>query len=246
VAQTLDAAATSTLRRRALLGYGAAGLAAAAAGVATGALLPLSAWFPIKAAAVVSALAALTAPALPTHGQPTLGPANALTLGRAALVGWLSAFVGEPAAEPAVLALLAASSAAFWLDWVDGKVARATGSASPFGALLDMELDGITVLALSALCWDLGRAGAWVLASGALRYLHLAATRVWPWMNRPLFPTERRRFVCGVQIVCLLGCLAPWPVPGLSAASGAVGLAALVYSFGADTVWLFAKRAEPW
>lgn len=228
-----------------MLGFGVAAAAAGLGALAIGVPLGASAFFPLKALLVVELLAVLALPALPTHGRATFGVANALTLARAVGVGWIAAFVAEPVAESVVGGLISASAFAFWLDWLDGKVARHRGESSPFGALLDQELDGLFVLVLCLLAWDLDRTGPWVMVSGALRYLFLAAMRVWPWMRRPLPPLERRRFVCGVQIVCLLGCLVPWPVAGLSVAFAAFGLAALVGSFGADTVWLVAHRADP-
>lgn len=234
-----------SLRRSAAIG--AVGVVAGTALVAAalGPMLGLGPLFPAKAALLPALLLAQVLPYLGEHGQPSLGPANALTLGRAGLTGLTAGLLGEPGAEALVWPLIGASLAAFGLDWVDGRVARASGRASPFGARLDMELDALAILALCALAWQLGRAGAWVWLSGALRYAFVAAAWVWPWMNRPLFPSRRRPFVCGVQIVCLVGCLPPWPVPGLSAAIAAFGTAALVYSFAADTLWLYRHRSDP-
>jgi hypothetical protein len=105
-----------------------------------------------------------------------------------------------------------------------------------------MELDAITMVVLSALAWQLGGAGAWVLVAGALRYAFVLAARAWPWLDRPLYPTGRRRFLCGVAIVGLLASMAPLPQPARTAGA-AVAVLGLVYSFGADVVWLFARRS---
>lgn len=233
------------LRRSAGLGAAAtlSGTLAAAAWLST--ILPVGGAFPLKALIVPVLLLVQVLPYLAEHGQPSLGPANALTLVRAGLTGVTAAFLGEPAAADLVWPLIGAAMLAFGLDWVDGRVARASGRASPFGARLDMELDALAILTLCGFAWQLDRAGAWVFVGGALRYLFVAAAALWPWMNRPLFPSRRRPFVCGVQIVCLVGCLAPWPVPHLSDAIAAFGTVALVYSFGADTVWLFRHRRDP-
>ncbi|MEQ1565613.1 MAG: CDP-alcohol phosphatidyltransferase family protein [Myxococcota bacterium] len=196
------------------------------------------------AACVPAALAFTALPSLRLHPYPTLGPANAITLARALPIAWCAAVLGVADLEPLAWALVFANAFAFGLDWIDGRVARATGWSSPFGARLDMELDAICILVMCALVWDLGRTGPWVFASGALRYLFVAASWVWPWMDRPLFPAPRRAWVCGVQIVCLLGALAPWPVAGLSWAFAAFGLAALVGSFGIDTAWLVTHRHD--
>lgn len=240
--------ALGSLVRSAGLGFGASALGAAAVGgwVAGGLGAALGLAVPV-------ALALVSLPSLGEHGQPTLGPANAITLVRAVLVAGTAAClgpaVGAGLSDGAVWGLAVASCAAFWLDWVDGRVARATGSASPFGARLDMELDAITILVLCGLVWQLGRAGPWVLASGAMRYAFVAAGWLWPALNRPLFPSRRRAFVCGVQVVCLVGALPPrpWPVAGLSSAVSAFGLIALTASFAIDTAWLIAqaRRTTP-
>ena len=202
-----------------------------------------SAWAPGKAAALVALWAGVSLPALDAHGREQLGPANAVTLARGVLVAALAATLGESLGPLAGWGIATAGLAAFVLDWVDGKVARRTGWSTPFGARLDMELDAITILVLCGLAWQLGQAGAWVLLGGALRYLFVAASWVWPWMDRPLPPSERRRFVCGVQIGTLLLCLLPWPVAGLATAIAAFGLVSLVTSFAIDTAWLAQHRS---
>jgi phosphatidylglycerophosphate synthase len=230
------------LRRRALQATGATLLATAAASAMLMVIAGLSPLAPIKALAVPVALVALAGPSLAEHPTDRLGPANSLTLARAVLVALLAAFVEEPAAEAYSLALVVAAGVAFGMDWLDGRVARATGSASPFGARLDMELDGITVLVLCALAMGLGRAGAWVLLAGAARYLFIGAGLVWPWMTRELPPDPRRPWACGVGITLLVACLAPWPLAWFGTLLAAVGVLALVGSFAIDVVWLWRHR----
>ena len=198
--------------------------------------------YPLKAAAVPILLGILLWPRLSEHVHSSLGPANAVTLSRAVVAGALAAFLGEPVAADVPWLLVAGGSLWFVMDWIDGRVARATGHASAFGARLDMELDALTLHALSALAWHLDRAGIWVLLSGAMRYLFVAATFVAPFMDRPLFPTPRRAWVCGIQVTCLIAALAPWPVPGLSEAIALFGLVSLTVSFAIDTVWLVKNR----
>ena len=61
------------------------------------------------------------------------------------------------------------------LDGVDGWLARRHRIASAFGARFDMEIDALLILALSVLAWRHEKAGAWVVASGLLRYAFVAA-----------------------------------------------------------------------
>ena len=69
------------------------------------------------------------------------------------------------------------------LNGADGWVARRTRTASAFGARFDMETDALLILVLSALVWRMEKAGAWVIASGLMRYAFVAAAIAWPWMR---------------------------------------------------------------
>ena len=95
------------------------------------------------------------------------------------------------------------------LDGVDGALARGRGEASEFGARFDMETDALLILVLAALVWQHDKAGAWILLAGLLRYLFVAASYVLPWLGAALPPSRRRQTVCVVQIVSLIGALAP-------------------------------------
>ena len=64
-----------------------------------------------------------------------------------------------------------------------------------------METDALLVMALSVLAWQYGKAGAWVLLCGLLRYLFVAGGWLWPWLRRPLPPSIRRQTICVVQVV---------------------------------------------
>jgi phosphatidylglycerophosphate synthase len=124
------------------------------------------------------------------------------------------------------------------LDAVDGPIARRSGRSSAFGARFDLETDAFLILTLSVLVWRMDKAGAWVIASGALRYLFVAAAWIWPWLDAELPPSLRRKVVCVVQIVALIVALAPVVPSGLSAPLSAAGLTLLVWSFGIDVAWL--------
>ncbi len=172
-----------------------------------------------------------------------------MTLLRAVVVAPLAGFIGEPSAETYSFGLVAVAILAFVMDWVDGRVARATNTASPFGARLDMELDGLTVLLLAGLAFWLDRAGAWVLAAGLARYAFIGAGWIWPWMEAQLPPAPRRAVACGLGVTALVACLAPWHLPwaalpwmGPSLALAAVVI--LVGSFAIDVAWLWQNRHQ--
>ncbi len=194
--------------------------------------------------AVLAALVVRTAPAgLPGAG---LGAANRVTLGRATLVLPVAALAphADRLDAPVYWWIVAASTAALILDGVDGWAARRTGSATAFGARFDMELDAFLMLALSALVWLGGRAGAWVLLIGALRYLFVAAGRALPALRAALPPSRRRKVVCVVEGAVLVSCLAPIVPAGAVGPAAAGALALLVYSFAVDVHWLV-RHAPP-
>ena len=177
------------------------------------------------------------------HGAPTLGAANAVTLARGVIVLDLLAVLGSTPGRVLAWSIVALALLALALDGVDGKVARSRGEESAFGARFDMETDALLILVLCALAWQQGKAGAWILLAGALRYLFVAAGFALPWLARALPPSRRRQTVCVVQIVSLILCLLPVVVPPASTAIGAVGLVLLLGSFAADVAWL-ARRAR--
>jgi phosphatidylglycerophosphate synthase len=172
------------------------------------------------------------------HPFAHFGPANQITLARAALMAILAGLIGEQgeAAFGAFAFALAVVTAS--LDAVDGRVARATGMASAFGARFDMETDAALLLVLAALAWQLDKAGAWVLASGLMRYAFVAAGAGVAWLRQPLPPSFRRKLVCAVQIAALVAVLAPVLAPPVTGVLAALALAALCHSFAADVIWL--------
>ena len=128
------------------------------------------------------------------------------------------------------------------LDGVDGWLARRTRMASDFGARFDMEIDALLILVLAILVWRFDKAGPWVIVSGLLRYLFVAAGAYWPWLQRPLAPSRRRQTICVVQILALMVVMVPAVTPPVSTVLAAVALGALSYSFLVDTVWLWRHR----
>ena len=135
--------------------------------------------------------------------------------------------------------------AALILDGLDGRLARRENVASSFGASFDMETDALLVQVLAILAWQEHKAGAWVLASGLMRYVFLAASWVWGWLRQPLPPSLRAKAICVLQIVALIVAVAPLVEPPLSSIVAASGLAALSYSFLMDTLWLWKHRRQP-
>jgi phosphatidylglycerophosphate synthase len=166
------------------------------------------------------------------------GPANQVTAVRAALVVLLAALGAEPAGPAAAAGMLATASVAAALDGVDGWLARRTRTVSAFGARFDMEVDALLVLVLAVLVWRHDKAGAWVLLSGLMRYLFVAAGWLLPWMRQPLPPSRRRQTLCVVQTIGLIAALAPAVTPPLSDAIAAAALVVLAGSFMVDILWL--------
>ena len=175
------------------------------------------------------------------HPFSRFGAANQVTLFRALLVSLVAALIGEPA-RPLAAASLAL--AATMLDGVDGWIARRADMTSAFGARFDVEVDALLIQALAILVWRYGKAGSWVLASGLLRYLFVAAGWVLPWMNGTLTPTRRAKVICVVQIGGLLAAILPMITPPASEAIAAAALAALSYSFVVDVLRLWRARSQ--
>jgi phosphatidylglycerophosphate synthase len=202
----------------------------------------VTAAFILKAGVVLAAIMMLARRSARAHHPfPRFGPANQVTMVRAFLVAIVAGFIGEPSPMGAGWIIASTAVVATLLDGVDGWFARRTGMASAFGARFDMEMDALLIQVLAILAWQYGKAGPWVLVSGLLRYLFVAAGWVMPWMREPLFPSVRRKAICVVQTVGLILTILPPIVPPASEWLAAVSLAALVYSFLVDTLWLWRR-----
>ena len=184
------------------------------------------------------ALVLLTAWGLKQSGRGRFGPADWITFARAVLVGCAAELIADGGRPLWWLVGLVAVALA--MDGFDGQVARRTGTASEFGARFDMEVDAFLILLL---CVQVSRSlGLWVLAIGLMRYAFVAASWALPWLTAPLYPSMARKTVAAVQGVVLLVAvsgLLPWVV---AFAVVVAALAALVWSFGRDTVWLARRR----
>jgi phosphatidylglycerophosphate synthase len=179
------------------------------------------------------------------HPHPRFGNGNLITLLRAAGVSLLAAAAAQPSllAGPAAWAAVAATGALLGLDGLDGWAARRQRLASGFGARFDLEVDALLILVLAALVHGLGKAGAWVIGIGLVRYGFVLAGAALPTLRQPLPPSRRRQAVCVLAIAVLGLMLAPPVAPPLSQALAAAALAAIVWSFAADLHWLI-RRAR--
>ncbi|MEU6338349.1 CDP-alcohol phosphatidyltransferase family protein [Streptomyces cellulosae] len=176
--------------------------------------------------------------ALHRAGSRTFGPANRVTLGRATLVGGVTALVADSFQDsPPVSLFVGLTAVALILDGVDGKVARRTGTSTALGARFDMEVDAFLILVLSV--YVSMAMGPWVLLIGAMRYVFVAAARVWPWLTAPLPPSTARKTVAALQGVLLLVAASAYLPRVVNVGVVALALGLLVWSFGRDVLWLF-------
>ncbi|MHA5047052.1 CDP-alcohol phosphatidyltransferase family protein [Streptomyces sp. SD15] len=173
----------------------------------------------------------------------SFGPANRVTLGRAILVGGVTALVADSfQSSPPVTLLVGLTAVALILDGVDGKVARRTGTSTALGARFDMEVDAFLVLVLSV--YVSMSLGPWVLLIGTMRYAFVAAARFLPWLNASLPHSMARKTVAAVQGIALLVAGAGVLPHLANAATVFLALASLVWSFGRDIAWLWRTHAH--
>ncbi|MET8946791.1 CDP-alcohol phosphatidyltransferase family protein [Streptomyces sp. NPDC004542] len=175
----------------------------------------------------------------------SFGPANRVTLGRATLVGGVTALVADSfESSPPVTLLVGLTAVALILDGVDGKVARRTGTSTALGARFDMEVDAFLILVLSV--YVAMQLGPWVLLIGGMRYAFVAAARVLPWLNAPLPPSFARKTVAALQGVCLLLAGSELLPRTANLAVALLALGSLLWSFGRDVRWLYrTSRTAP-
>jgi phosphatidylglycerophosphate synthase len=190
-------------------------------------------------------LAAAAAAAAATTRVAALGPADLVTVARATLACGIAALVADAfvpgtAVGPSAGTVAGLAAVALALDWVDGRVARWTGTASAYGARLDGEADAFLILVLSM--YVARSAGAWVVAMGAVRYVFAVAGWLLPWMRAQL-PSRYWRKVVAAVAGTALALAAADVVPGTAATAAlVVGALLLAESFGRDVGWLWIRR----
>jgi phosphatidylglycerophosphate synthase len=196
-------------------------------------------WVVGLACAVV--LYTLIARSLAHGGSQRLGPADWVTVARAALVVDVAALTADSFVNHvSVATLVSLATAALCLDYVDGRVARHTRTESRLGSALDGEVDAFLILTLSL--YVAPAVGWWVLAIGAARYAFLAAGWLFAWMRAPLPRRDWRKVVTAVQGIALVIASADVLPRTLTRFGLAVALALLAESFGRDVYWLWSHR----
>ena len=227
------------------LAFGALALALASIAPAR---LGLGAEFLVGAVGTYIAAGALIVRRAEALTKSGFGAANAATLARLTIACLLTGYVAvlftgfAPSAAQST-SVFGIAVAALLLDALDGWLARKTATVSAFGARFDMEVDALLILILSIAAWATGKAGVWVLMSGAARYLYVAAASVVPTLREPMVPSQRRRAIAAIQATILVALTSPLIAPPVSSALAAGALALLLYSFASDMIWQFGARA---
>ena len=143
-------------------------------------------------------------------------------------------------ARNGILTMIIMGTVCLTLDGVDGRVARARGETSAFGARFDVETDAAMLIVLSVAVAALGIAGWWVLAIGAMRYGYVAASLIVPALRTPLPYSYSGKVIAVIQAVALLTALAFGLTHGahwVPTALLLVALALLGWSFGRSVLW---------
>lgn len=217
-----------------------------------GSVQPLSWPFVVAALGCYGIVSALVLTGLPLHApHRRFGLANSVTLTRALLTALLWGVIAERLFGNVLVLdsqmrwlVVVAATVALLSDGIDGWAARRSGMASDFGAHFDMEVDALFLLALSMLVYATGEIGAWVMASGVLRYAFVLSSWAWPRLAMPLLPLWRRKAICVLQFTVLIVALVPIMPSSAAQVLCVGGLALLCYSFAADLIWL-ASQPEP-
>lgn len=135
---------------------------------------------------------------------PTLGLGNTISLLRGVLMAALSGFLfltrplGKAAWLPGILYTAAALP-----DFLDGAVARLRDHVTELGAKLDVSIDSLGVLAVTAVAVQYEQVPAWYLLVGLARYLFLAGIWIRERLGKPVYELRysiRRRGFAGLSM----------------------------------------------
>ena len=172
--------------------------------------------------------------------------ATAVTLARGVALAGFGGFLvaGIPAGSlawaPAVLFAVAAG-----LDAVDGWIARSTDSVSAFGARLDTEVDGLTVLLGTLLVIRETLVPAVFVAVGVARYLFVFGI----WLRRrrgqpvaELPPSQLRRVLGGLAMATIWVALLPVVPLSISRPLAVAVLVPFVINFSRDWLAVSGRR----
>lgn len=173
------------------------------------------------------------------HGS--LGLCNIVTLTRLVIVGVL--FTALLSGLPATWVTLGLAILALSLDGIDGWLARKQRLASAFGARFDVEVDAAFALLLAVTAAVNGAAAPYVVLLGLPYYLFGVAKIYAPWLDRPLPESFGRKVVCVFQIAALIALQVPFLADGQLNIVIAAVTAALLWSFGRDTIWLWRQAS---
>ena len=161
------------------------------------------------------------------------GWANRVTAVRFALALLLGAF--GPATPGWMLAATLGLAAA--LDVADGFIARRYGLSSAFGAAFDIETDALLTLIAEAQLWQRGRAGAWILVPGLLRYAYVLALAIVPATAGHVRSSRFGRCAFVALLVGLIAALLSGG--GAATVLAAIGTAAVTFSFARSFRWSY-------
>ena len=179
--------------------------------------------------------------AMGRQGVVGLGPADRVTLTRTVLACGVAALTADSFSGPvSVPVLVLLSSVALVLDAVDGRLARATGTASSLGARFDMESDAFLILVLSL--YVAPSAGWWVLGIGLARYALVGSGWVLPWLRGTLPPRYWCKVVAAAQGIVLTVAASGVLPSRVSTVALVVALALLLESFGREVWGLWLAR----
>ncbi len=185
---------------------------------------------------------------LPDYPHRRFGYANTVTAFRASLVSLTGAtvlcFEGLHQADSVLWILVGVVAFALALDGIDGYLARRYRQESELGARFDMEVDAFLILILSVAAAVLGKAGAWVLLIGLMRYAFVVASWLVPRLGAELPASMCRKFVCVVQVATLCLILVPAVSVPVSGYMAGLSLGLLTLSFAIDIVFLLRRQGR--